>query len=113
MEANTSVHGPDDAETLRSSSNLARVYLLQGRVQEAWQVQDAAYQTSLARFGLEDDCTQGSIAGLASIANAQGDKEKARELQRRVLDHHVAKFGRDHPWTEECQEEMNKYSDQN
>lgn len=82
--------------------------MFQGRLQEAWQLQDSAYQTSLAKYGLEDDCTQGCVAGLAQIADAQGDKEKTRELQRGVLDYHVAKYGRDHPWTVECSEDMDK-----
>jgi hypothetical protein len=96
---------------LRSSGSVARIYLLQGRVQEAFEVQESAYQRSLAKYGVEHDCTQGGIAVLAQIAYTQGDKEKARELQQGVLEWHVKEYGRDHPWTEECKEDMDKMSD--
>jgi tetratricopeptide (TPR) repeat protein len=109
-EANTTVHGEDSIETLNSCRSLAHICLLQGRIQEAWKVQDCAYQKSLEKYGVEHDCTQGGLAGLAHIVYAQGDKEKAKELQRGVLNYHVAKFGRDDPWTEECVEDMDKFS---
>jgi tetratricopeptide (TPR) repeat protein len=111
LAADTKVHGEDGIETLRSSGSVARVYLLQGRIQEASEVQGTAYQRSLAKYGVEHDCTQGGIAVLAQIAYARGEREKARELQQGVLEYHVKNYGTDHPWTEECKEDMDKMSD--
>ena len=59
-------------------------------------------------YGPEHDCTQVCVAELAQIANAQGNKEKARKLQQGVVNYYVAKLGRDHPWTMEAFEDMEK-----
>jgi hypothetical protein len=69
--------------------------LMQGRLVEAREKQNATYQRSLARYGPEHDCTLAGAADLARIARAQGDVREAERLERANADLYVARFGED------------------
>jgi hypothetical protein len=71
------------------------MYLMQDRLTEAWELQIATYQRSLANLGSEHDSTLISAADLARIARARGDVQEVTRLEQGNADRYEARFGED------------------
>jgi hypothetical protein len=95
VEANSAAHGPDHPTTLDGLNAVARMYLMQGRLDQARELQTSTYRTSLAKHGCDHDCTIISAADLARIARAQGDVQEAARLEEGYAGRYEARFGED------------------
>jgi tetratricopeptide (TPR) repeat protein len=91
--------GAEDEETLSSTAMLAIAYRLEGRWEEAEQLDVQVMETSKTKLGADHPDTLTSMANLASTYRKQGRWEEAEQLEVQVMETSKTKLGADHPDT--------------
>jgi hypothetical protein len=91
--------GAEDEETLSSTAMLAIAYRLEGRWEEAEQLDVQVMETSKTKLGADHPDTLTSMANLASTYRKQSRWEEAEQLEVQVMETRKTKFGVDHPDT--------------
>ncbi|KAL7817991.1 hypothetical protein V8C44DRAFT_347549 [Trichoderma aethiopicum] len=89
----------DDTRRTTSMHNLACIYKLKGRWQEAEALLAEATDHRRETLGEDHPRTLSSMANLASTRKAQGHYHQAQSLLRRVFVAYTARLGPDHPRT--------------
>ncbi|KAJ5627172.1 hypothetical protein N7528_004599 [Penicillium herquei] len=93
------MYGADHEEALDSTAMLAEVYELEGRWEEAEQLNVQVLETRKMNLGAEDLSTLKSMTNLALIYSKQGRWEEAEQLNLQVMETRKRKLGADHPDT--------------
>ncbi|KAJ5034825.1 hypothetical protein NUH16_006270 [Penicillium rubens] len=91
--------GLEDEQTLNSTAMLASVYRLEGRWEEAEQLEVQVMETSKTKLGVVHPDTLASMNNLALTYGNQGRWEEAEQLEVQVMETRKAKLGVDHPDT--------------
>ncbi|CAG8314098.1 unnamed protein product [Penicillium salamii] len=91
--------GADGEETVNSTALLARSYRLDGRYDEAEQLQVQVLEASKTKLGEDHPDTLLIMANLASTYRSQGQLDKAERLQVQVMEASKTTLGEDHPDT--------------
>ncbi|KAJ6008357.1 hypothetical protein N7540_012333 [Penicillium herquei] len=98
-EQRIKIGGVEDAETLQSTMILAEVYSLEGRWEEAEQLNIEVMETRKKELGEDHPSTLTSMANLASTLWKQGRWKEAEQFQLQVMEKRKIKLGEDHPDT--------------
>ncbi|KAJ5416976.1 uncharacterized protein N7487_000526 [Penicillium crustosum] len=93
------IGGAEDKDTLNSTTILAEAYRIEGRWEEAEQLQVQVMETRKTKLGVDHPDTLSSMANLASTYSNQGRWEEAEQLQVQVMETSKTKLGVDHPDT--------------
>ena len=80
-----SVYGPNHITTARALDGLGKIYLAQGKINDAHHYHEAALRTKQNVMGKRHASTLFSMSNLASVLVQQGDHEKALRLLESVL----------------------------
>jgi tetratricopeptide (TPR) repeat protein/predicted Ser/Thr protein kinase len=99
VDARRATLGDDDAETLASIASLARLFVDQGKLEEAEPLAREALAGRRSRLGETHHDTLNSIDELATLLKAQGKFAEAEILFRRALDGSRATLGSAHRTT--------------
>ncbi|KAJ5737309.1 uncharacterized protein N7483_002434 [Penicillium malachiteum] len=91
--------GADGEEALDSTAMLAAAYMLEGRWEEAEQLQVRVMDERKTKLGDGHPDTLMSMHNLAATYWRQGRWEEAEQLQVQVMEARKAKLGNDHPDT--------------
>lgn len=91
--------GAEDEEALASTTMLAEAYSLEGRWEDAEQLEVQVMETRKTKLGVDHPDTLTSMANLASIYWNQGRWEEAEQLFVQVIETRKTKLGVDHPNT--------------
>ncbi|OQE34396.1 hypothetical protein PENCOP_c018G04079 [Penicillium coprophilum] len=91
--------GLEGEHTLDSTAMLANVYRLEGRWEEAEQLEVQVMETCKTKLGVDHPSTLRSMANLASTFWNQGRWEEAEQLGVQVMETSKTKLGVDHPST--------------
>ncbi|KAJ6103649.1 hypothetical protein N7486_003871 [Penicillium sp. IBT 16267x] len=86
-------------QTLNSTAMVASVYRLEGRWEEAEQLEVQVMETSKIKLGEDHPNTLTSMANLASTYRNQGRWEEAEQLEVQAIETSKTKLGVDHPST--------------
>ncbi|KAJ5112223.1 hypothetical protein N7532_000268 [Penicillium argentinense] len=89
--------GAEDEEALASTAMLAEACSLEGRWEEAEQLDVQVMETSKAKLGVDHPDTLMSMSNLASTYRNQGRWEEAEQLSLQVMETSKTKLGVDHP----------------
>ncbi|KAJ5827849.1 hypothetical protein N7447_004612 [Penicillium robsamsonii] len=89
--------GAEDEDTLHSTAMLGVAYRLQGRWEEAEQLELQVMETSKTKLGEDHPDTLTSMANLASTLWNQGRWEEAEQLFIQVMETSKTKLGAAHP----------------
>ncbi|KAJ5651655.1 hypothetical protein N7507_009081 [Penicillium longicatenatum] len=89
----------EEAEQLQFMDYLASTYWNQGRWEEAEQLQLQVMEISKAKLGVDHPDTLTSMANLSSTYWSQGRWDEAEQLQLQVMETRKTKLGVDHPDT--------------
>ncbi|KAJ5564008.1 hypothetical protein N7513_000250 [Penicillium frequentans] len=89
--------GEEGEETLDSNAMLAVIYRLEGRWEEAEQLELRAVKIRKTKFGADHLSTLTSMGNLASTYRYQGRWEEAEKLEVQVMATRKAKLVMDHP----------------
>lgn len=93
------LYGAEDERTLDSAAMLAVAYQLEGRWEEAEQLEVQVMELSKTKLGADHPDTLSSIANLAANFCNQGRWEEAEQIEVQVMETRKAKLGADHPDT--------------
>ena len=93
------LYGAEDERTLDSAAMLAVAYQLEGRWEEAEQLEVQVMEISKTKLGADYPDTLSSIANLAANFCNQGRWEEAEQLQVQVMETSMITLGEDHPFT--------------
>jgi tetratricopeptide (TPR) repeat protein len=93
------IGGAEDEDTLDSTAMLAVAYRLEGRWEEAEELDVQVMDTRKTKLGAEPPSTLTSMANLASTYRNQGRWDKAEQLDVQVMETRKIKLGADHPDT--------------
>ncbi|KAJ5429553.1 hypothetical protein N7491_006569 [Penicillium cf. griseofulvum] len=91
--------GVEDEVSLKSSAMLAEAYSLEGRWEEAEQLEVQVMETRKTKLGDDHPDTLTSMANLASTYRNQGRWEEASQLEVQVMETRKMKLGEDYPDT--------------
>ncbi|KAJ6013114.1 hypothetical protein N7522_003469 [Penicillium canescens] len=91
--------GEEHEEVLDSTSMLATAYRLEGRWEQAEQLDMQVMETRKTKLGEDHPSTLTSMANLASTYWNQGRWEEAEQLDMQVMETSKMKLGEDHPDT--------------
>ncbi|OQE08995.1 hypothetical protein PENFLA_c121G01412 [Penicillium flavigenum] len=91
------IGGAEDEDTLDSTAMLAVAYRLEGRWEEAEQLEVQVMETSKTKLGVDHPDTLTSMANLASTYRNQGRWEEAEQLEVQVMEIRKTKLGAEHP----------------
>ncbi|KAK9604423.1 hypothetical protein V6Z93_002391 [Aspergillus fumigatus] len=91
--------GAQAEEALASTAMLAEAYSLEGRWDEAEQLEVQVMETRKTKLGADHPDTLISMANLASTYSDQGRWDEAEQLQVQVMETRKTKLGADHPNT--------------
>jgi tetratricopeptide (TPR) repeat protein len=94
------IDGAENKDTLASTAMLAVAYRLEGRWEEAEQLQVQVLETCKTKLGSGHPDTLTSMANLASTFWDQGRWEEAEQLQVQVVECRKTNLGSDHPDTQ-------------
>ncbi|KAJ5869517.1 hypothetical protein N7455_004458 [Penicillium solitum] len=93
------IGGAEDEDTLNSTAMLAQAYRIEGRWEEAEQLEVQVMETRKTKLGVDHPSTLTSMANLASTYRNQGRWEEAEQLDVQVMETSKTKLGVDHPDT--------------
>jgi tetratricopeptide (TPR) repeat protein len=93
------IGGAEDEDTLDSTAMLAEAYRLEGRWEEAEQLNVQVMGTRKTILGADHPDTLTSMGNLASTYRNQGRWEEAEQLEVQVLETSKTKLGENHPDT--------------
>ncbi|ERF72769.1 hypothetical protein EPUS_09197 [Endocarpon pusillum Z07020] len=91
--------GLDHPATLASHTNLSRILLEQGRLEEASQLHIAAMEAAEKTVQEDNQDMLRARAHLAALHGTQGRHEEAHQLQTRVVENSKKSIGNEHPDT--------------
>ncbi|KAJ5720577.1 uncharacterized protein N7483_008511 [Penicillium malachiteum] len=99
-EQRIKIRGVEDQETLQSTTILAEVYQLEGRWEEAEQLQLQITETRKTKLGADHTFTLNSMSHLASTLWRQGRWKEAEQLQLQIIENRKTKLGANHTDTQ-------------
>jgi hypothetical protein len=93
-EQRMKILGEEHQEALASTEMLAKGYWLEGRWEEAEQLEVQVMETRKTKLGEDHPDTLSSMANLASTYSKQGRWEEAEQLEVQVMKMSKTKLGR-------------------
>ncbi|KAJ5159346.1 uncharacterized protein N7500_008997 [Penicillium coprophilum] len=93
------IGGAEDDDTLDSTAMLGVAYELDGRLEEAEQLELQVMETRKTKLGVDHPDTLTSMANLASTLWNQGRWKEAEQLELQVMETSKTKLSADHPST--------------
>jgi eukaryotic-like serine/threonine-protein kinase len=99
VDLRTTLHGPEDPNTLQSVTQLGYVLFKEGRYAEAEKLERQALASERRILGSEDPQTAQTSSRLAAVLATQGHNDEVEKLRREALEIDTRKLGPDNPET--------------
>jgi tetratricopeptide (TPR) repeat protein len=105
LDARIKLFGQDSFYTLRSFYNLAGVLLLQGKLHDAEASFRHLYESQSKNLGAHPDVLD-TMRTLASLLQMNGKVAEGKAMQHRLLEESEKIWGKEHPFTQSCRNDM-------